>query len=707
MTAGPIPGGADAPVSQKLALRLVAANARLNALAIVTAFALIALGAWVYYGVESSLHAIRSASLQTALDAEVKALEIWIDDRRSFASQWAARPEVRRDVRELIQLARAARPDGAALWNADARLRLAQALRPALEQMGALAFNVVEPGGLIVATEVRDYAGMRVSPGPFLAHLSPVFKGRATFIRPYREQQRIADLQKPAFARPVIWFDAPVRDDSGDVVAALGFAHYAHDQFSAILAAAKPGRTGEVYAFDESAMMLSESRFVRELVTVGLIPDAPDASAILRVQLRDPGSELTAGRALDADLAARPYTRVAALAIAAREKLDAEQRQGVILEPYRNYRGVEVVGAWRWLSEHGFGVAVEIEAAEAYAPLRYINLAFSLLLSLLGMLLLTALWSAFNARRLRKQVGDARVLGQYRLERLLGEGGMAKVYLGRHALLKRPTAVKMLKPHMATDEMVARFEREAQLASRLVHPNAVQIYDYGRTSEGVFYYVMEYLEGETLDKLVAAHGPMPPGRALHVLIQVCAALREAHGRSLIHRDVKPQNIMLCHRGAEYDVVKLLDFGLVKDTESAQSRDITQFQRMVGTPRYMAPERIRNPADADARSDIYSVGAVAYFLITGKELFGTASEHDLVYQIQHTPAPRLSDALPDVPRRLDDLVARCLAKERNERPHDVLIVLALLEALAVEFPWRQQQAEAWWQQHGHAAEPAPV
>jgi serine/threonine-protein kinase len=275
---------------------------------------------------------------------------------------------------------------------------------------------------------------------------------------------------------------------------------------------------------------------------------------------------------------------------------------------------------------------------------------------------------------------------------------MGKVYLARHALLKRPTAVKMLKPHMATDEVVARFEREVQLASQLVHPNTVEVYDYGRTREGIFYYVMEYLEGETLDKLVTQHGAMPVARAIHVLKQVCAALREAHARSLVHRDVKPHNIMLCRRGGEYDVVKILDFGLVKDSGRNVSRDITQYQRVLGTPRYMAPERIRNAGDADARSDIYSVGAVAYFLVTGRELFDTASEHDLAYQTLHTPAPRMSESVPDVPRRLDDLVARCLQKERGERPHDIVLLMALLEALAVEFPWSQQKAEAWWRQN---------
>ncbi|MGZ8231742.1 MAG: protein kinase domain-containing protein, partial [Burkholderiales bacterium] len=640
--------------------------------------------------------------LQSVLDAEVEAFEVWVNDRRAAVSLWAEEIEVRRDIEALLNISRQAGTTARDLANAPARARLQDALGPALKQTGAVAFNVVDPNGLIVETQVPEYTARRVSPGPFLLHLSAVFRGNAQFIRPYLEQERIAGLDKPAFPRAVIWFDAPVRNAAGEVVAALGFAHYASAQFTHILNAAKPGHTGEVYAFAPDGTMLSESRFLPQLQALGLVPAKPDASSMLHVQLRDPGGNLAEGFQPSLELAARPYTQLAALAIAARGKTEASQRRGVLLEPYRNYRGVEAIGAWRWLAEHDIGIAVEMEAAEAYAPLRYLTLAAVIVLILLTSVLLAAAWSAFVVRRLRNQVGDARMLGQYRLEREIGQGGMGKVFLARHALLKRPTAVKMLKPHMATDEIVARFEREVQLASQLLHPNTVEIYDYGRTREGVFYYVMEYLDGETLDKVVAGLGAMPIARAIHVLKQLCAALRVAHARALVHRDIKPHNIMLCRRGGEHDVVKILDFGLVKDTERGESRDITQFQRMLGTPRYMAPERIRNAADADARSDIYSVGAVAYFLVTGRELFYAAADHELTYHVLHTPAPHISEALPGVPRRLDELVARCLAKDRSERPHDVLVVLALLEALAVEYPWTQQQAESCWKAHATTA-----
>jgi serine/threonine-protein kinase len=685
-----------------LARRAIAANARLNAIALVTVVVLIVLGAWVHYGVKNSLQDIRGTGMQTVLDAEINALQLWIGNRKAHVEQWAKNPRVRRHVGELVAAARGRNASNEALWNAPARTALAEALEPVLRGAGAVSFNVVDTGGRIVATQRREHDGRRISPGSFLMQLYEVYKGRAQFIHPHLDRDRVEGAPAAVPARPAVWFEAPVANDRGEVIAALGFSYPADGEFAAILSVARPGKTGEVYAFDESGVMLSESRFVADLRKIGLVPDG--GSAILRVQVRDPGGDLASGHKPELERGALPLTRLAALAVASRDKA-ADERQGIVFEPYRNYRGAEVIGAWRWLSEYDMGLAIELGTEEIYAPLVYLNLAFAVILSLLLATVVAVLWSAFIVQRLRRQVGETRVVGQYRIERQLGEGGMGKVYLARHALLKRPTALKMLKPHLASDEIVARFEREVQLASQLRHPNTIDIYDYGRTRDGEFYYVMEYLEGETLDRIVADKGPMPVSRVLHVLKQVCAALREAHGQGLVHRDIKPHNIMLCLHGGEHDLLKILDFGLVKDTGGRQSRDITQFQKMLGTPLYMSPERIRNPGDADARADIYSLGAVGFYLLTARELFETTGEHDLVYHVLHTPPRRASELTPGIPKRLDDLIARCLAKDRSERPHEVLVVMALLEALSVEHAWTQRDAEAWWKMRAKEARPA--
>jgi serine/threonine-protein kinase len=282
--------------------------------------------------------------------------------------------------------------------------------------------------------------------------------------------------------------------------------------------------------------------------------------------------------------------------------------------------------------------------------------------------------------------------------REIGEGGMASVYLGRHALLKRPIAIKILKRALATDEIVARFEREVQLASQLTHPNTIHIYDYGRTRGGDFYYVMEYLDGITLAAMVARDGAQSAARAIYLLRQVCAALKEAHARGILHRDIKPENIMACVQGGEYDVVKVLDFGLVKSLADDMSRDITQSVRVLGTPAYMAPERFANAGAADERSDIYAVGAVAYLLLSGKRIFQEASGEDLQLRILHAAPEPLSQS---VPAALADLVMRCMAKKPQDRPDNVAEVMAMLEQLALSAPWSQVQAAQWWKDQAMA------
>ena len=279
---------------------------------------------------------------------------------------------------------------------------------------------------------------------------------------------------------------------------------------------------------------------------------------------------------------------------------------------------------------------------------------------------------------------------------------MAVVYRARHALLKRPCAIKLLKPARATDETIARFEREVQLASQLAHPNTVEIFDYGHTGDGHFYYAMEYLDGITAAELVARGGAVPVPRAVHLLRQLCAGLAEAHARGLVHRDVKPENIMICRRGGEYDVLKILDFGLVKNIAEQHSRDLTRALRILGTPLYMAPERLRDPADVDARADIYAVGAVAFFLLTGHRMFEAADDLALTTKVLNDEPPRVAAAAAQqVPLELDLLVQACLEKKREHRPQRVTDLVEAFEALAQEQRWTQREAESWW-----AAVPPP-
>ncbi|HZO12856.1 MAG TPA: serine/threonine-protein kinase, partial [Polyangiaceae bacterium] len=300
---------------------------------------------------------------------------------------------------------------------------------------------------------------------------------------------------------------------------------------------------------------------------------------------------------------------------------------------------------------------------------------------------------------LRREARAARQLGQYTLEEKIGEGGMGSVYRARHAMLRRPTAVKLLLPERTSAAQLARFEREVQLTAQLTHPNTITIFDYGRTPDGVFYYAMELLDGATLETIVELDGPQPGERVAHVLEQVAGALTEAHGIGLIHRDIKPENIIVCDQGGVPDVAKVVDFGLVKnvsETAAAEAAFATGEHVIAGTPLYLPPEAIVEPDRVDSRSDLYSLGAVGYYLLTGQHVFTGKSVVEICSHHLHAkpipPAERLGAA---VSAPLSDLVLRCLQKDPEKRPQSAAELLEQLRALDLARTWDAQRARAWW------------
>jgi serine/threonine-protein kinase len=297
---------------------------------------------------------------------------------------------------------------------------------------------------------------------------------------------------------------------------------------------------------------------------------------------------------------------------------------------------------------------------------------------------------------LREEVREARRLGQYTLEEKLGEGGMGAVYRASHAMLRRPTAVKLLPPEKAGEAALERFEREVQLTARLSHPNTVAVFDYGRTPDGIFYYAMEYLDGTNLEELVREDGPQPPARVVHVLRQVASALVEAHGIGLVHRDVKPENILLCERGGVPDVAKVVDFGLVKDLErggAALSRaDVVQ-----GTPLYLSPEAITAPDRVDARGDLYALGAVGYYVLTGRHVFSGATLVEVCSHHLHTrPEPPSARLGRPVPPALEAILLACLEKDPGRRPASALALRDALRQVPGVAEWSEDDARVWWQ-----------
>ncbi|MBZ0126725.1 MAG: serine/threonine protein kinase [Rhodocyclaceae bacterium] len=619
--------------------------------------AMLAVGLWAYRGVGASLRDIRATGLQTLLDTQVEALEQWIAQGRNEAEQLSADDELRASIAGLSRRG----PQ-----KSDGNHVIGHILQKA-GGIGITAAHIIDPQGGILASSDTTRISQGVTPD-FFAHLSPALGGRSVFIRPYRSGSGAG----PGLLGRV-WVAAPVRADGGRVIAIIALGSPAGERFAALFRTARPGRTGEALVFDAEGWLLSESRHADDLRQRGLAH-----------RLVMPETET--------------LTRLAAAASTARMR-SAGERQGLLLAPYANYLGNDVIGAWRWLADHDIGVAIEMEAGEAYAPLTYLQIGFAVVLLLMGAVWLSGFLPPQTLASLLRREGQARQLGPYRLIRQIGEGALSNVYLAQHRMLKRPAAIKVLKPQTTSDEWTARFQREVQSASQLGHPNTITIYDYGTGPSSEFWYAMEYLEGLSLSDLVERYGPVPPSRAAWILRQACASLWEAHASGLVHRDIKPQNIMLCDIRGERDVVKVLDFGLVKQMSGEQTRDLTSTLRILGTPLYMSPERIRHPGDADARADIYALGAVGYYLLTGKRLFETETEHDLIYQVLHTVPPLASERSPfTVPVELDALIGRCLEKDPDRRPQSMAEVASALDAVLVYQPWTRQQISAWWEKN---------
>lgn len=344
------------------------------------------------------------------------------------------------------------------------------------------------------------------------------------------------------------------------------------------------------------------------------------------------------------------------------------------------------------------------------------GLAFENLGEHLLLLVLSVVVAVVGVRTIqgyRRELVRERELNRYRLGRKLGSGGMGEVYLAEHHLLKRPCALKLIAPKLTESETSrARFELEVRATARLSHWNTVEVYDYGRAEDGTFYYVMEYLPGLSFQELVDRHGPMPAARAIHLLRQVCEALREAHLSGLIHRDLKPPTLFAASRGARFDVAKVLDFGLVKSVGD-DSPLLTLHGVVTGSPLYMAPELVLKDRIPDGRVDVYSLGAVAYFLVTGRPPFLGGDAMAVMMAHAHEEVEPPSRHVPNVPADLEAVVVRCLQKEPGDRFTDVEELSRALGACRDAGGWSHEAAQDWWRRHepigpeAAAMEPGPV
>ena len=699
-----------------------------------------AFGWWGNIRLRRNIEEQLKAELTATLDANVTALQIWTTNQAKLAELLADEPTVRELSLGILEKTRDAEADGKRSSNSPEMEEWSNYLQPRLRRVGYEIAQLVNTNFLMVARSTRNRFGFvqRVSEAHLEKFAELFSSGQPVIITPFKPprppgrrpppqdggngEPRSAgpppsethfgppgtnDFPAPGDGPPprdswrsrrgnitLMQVAAPLRDSSGAVRGALALIINPDREFTRILSVARSGRSGETYAFDQHGLMISKSRFDDQLKKMGLIENRPEASSTLTLRLSDPAQSLPKGSNSEDMAATAPLIHIVAKAV--------EGQDGVDVEPSRDYRGVQVAGAWRWLPQLGFGVATQIDAAEAYQSLRVITLIFGslcILLVLCGIGMFLFSYSNFVwRRRLSEAELKLKQLGQYTLQEKIGEGGMGVVYRARHALMRRDTAVKLLLPNRADPEAIKRFEREVCLTCQLTHPNTIQVYDYGNTPEGVFYYAMEFLSGVNLHELVARFGPQPEGRVIHILTQVCGSLAEAHALGLVHRDIKPANVFLCHRGGVPDCVKVLDFGLVREyNDTNHERTQTSLGKGAeGTPSFMPPEAIKNPARSDPRSDIYSMGALAYFLLTGEYVFDADSVLDL-YEKHLTTSPMRPSARTENPisAELETAILRCLEKDAGSRPQSVFELRELLLANPQAAAWDLQARVAWW------------
>ncbi|MGC3969198.1 MAG: serine/threonine-protein kinase [Pirellulales bacterium] len=607
----------------------------------------LSLAVWSQFSIAHSSQNYWRHGFASMLKSTGENLAAWFDAERYAVEAWSADPEFRDIVKGALTPS-----DVPNAVNSDLGKKLSDTVAERWRKDSVAV--IWDASGKTRAGNSPQESGF----ASFAAgdHFRHALSGKSAVLLP-QHVESFAGADWCGVGRPLMGVIAPLRDDDAVVGVLFVGSPAMITEFTQRLNSITLLSSGDAFAFDHNGRMLTESRYTSQLAAAGVLKGDNPTSVLMPI--RDPGVDLTKHH--DSQL---PYAaNVATLAVA---RAIGGVHDGVEVEGYRDYRGVEVIGGWKWLPERDFGMVIKLDLAEAYDQLDNLRVVFFTRMVMMLFVVGLLLYSWRSAVLLRRRVAETPRIGPYVLDVAIGEGGMGRVYRAHHALLKRPTAVKIIKPELVTDQTKAWFEREVTLAGKLSHPNTIEIYDFGSTSDGQFYCAMELLRGLTLSQVLLIEGTLPLPRVLHILRQAAASLAEAHEMGLVHRDIKLHNLMLCFLGGEADFVKVLDFGLAKHAEipGADAHTASSFN-IAGTPLFMAPERLKPPYTCDARCDVYSLGVVAFKLLTGRDLFAAQSDLEMFNHALYTQPQRMSAASKlTIPPELDELIGARWPKLRT-------------------------------------------
>ncbi len=645
-------------------------------------------GWWTYDRVGKAMESSIVMKLEGAAENTALATDRFLTDQALLAQSWARQLHLRIAVEELVQFA----ASDASIEELQKAPEIAKIQRQLKEMSGNenIRFIVWNSSYRVIASWLKDGESVGNPVDPKNAgDLARVMVGETVLFGPVRIQEEVEELSTGE-REPVIALIVPVENREGKIIASMLVRSKASfEQLNHIFADFSIASGMDAYAINSDGIMVTESPHAVALATRNQLDRSPYEIAT-ELRVCDPGFLIDGSNRDSVRRNIRPVTVAAAGAIS--------NHPDVLTDSYPNYAGTQVVGAWRWLDRWQIGIIIEEEAANAFAPARMVRFSFLLLGSLLS---ITAFLAAAKiARTSTREQAAVHPLSRYEVMGELGSGGMGVVFRGRHRQLGRDVALKVLRSDRHAREDKLRFEREAKLAASLKNPHSVMIYDYGHGEQGESFCVMQFLEGLTLHEVVTRSGFQSVGRTLSVLRQICDAISEAHSLELMHRDIKPRNIMLSLDPSVGDWAVVFDYGLAKPLDPEASVYQTTETIWAGTPMYMAPERFRQPSLNDPRSDLYSIGCIGYFLLTGRPPFIESDPESLFALIlsEHPIGIEIHRG-GEIEKEISELIFRCMAKSMEARFESVADLGREIDLLRTRHPWTTDQAKVWWSQHG--------